>query len=391
MAVIVHKFGGTSVGTPELIQSVAKRVVSEAKKGDEVVVVVSAMRDTTDELVELARRVAPSPRKRELDMLLTAGERISMALMAMAMHDLGVDAVSFTGSQSGIITDKRHGAARIIEIKPDRIKRALAMGQVVIVAGFQGVSQAREITTLGRGGSDTTAVALAAALEAEKCEILTDVDGIFTADPRHVPSARLIRRLSWDSAAVLTALGARILFSRSVACARAHRMPVHVRLSFHDRPGTMVGAEAHVEPGGVVAISKIGPLCRLSVPEENLGESLAILGEEAIPLRMVGARENGKRCLYVETNAIEETRETLGGLKADLSCEEKLSLVSAVGAALFIDSSLVSVLLGALRSEGVEVLDFNHSPVQVSFIIPADRAHDAVRAMHTAVGLDEGE
>ena len=241
MALVVQKYGGTSVGDASRIRRVAERVVASRHAGNNVVVVVSAMGDSTDDLIALARRVSPDPPPREMDMLLTAGERISMSLLAMAIADLGVTAKSFTGSQAGIITDTLHGKARILDVRAGRI--ALAEGNVVIVAGFQGVSTSRDVTTLGRGGSDTTAVALAAALGAEVCEIYTDVDGVYTADPRVVPQARKLHAVSYEEMLELSACGAKVLMLRCVEYARRTGMVLHVRSSFTDAPGTWVREE----------------------------------------------------------------------------------------------------------------------------------------------------
>lgn len=241
MALVVQKYGGSSVANAERIKRVAERIVAARKAGDDVVVVVSAMGDTTDELLDLANQVSPLPPGRELDMLLTAGERISMALLAMAIHNLGYEARSFTGSQAGVITTSVHGKARIIDVTPGRLKGALDEGAVVIVAGFQGVSQdTKDVTTLGRGGSDTTAVALAAALDADVCEIYTDVDGIFSADPRIVPNARHIKHITYEEMLELAACGAKVLHLRSVEYARRAGLPIHVRSSYSTNTGTMV-------------------------------------------------------------------------------------------------------------------------------------------------------
>src|ERR1700712_3864671 len=241
MSLIVQKFGGSSVADAESIKRVAKRIVETRKAGNEVVVAVSAMGDTTDELLDLAEQVVPLPSGRELDMLLTAGERISMALLAMAIKGLGVEARSYTGSQAGMVTDAQHGAARIVEVAPKRVREALDEGAVAIVAGFQGFNRGTgDITTLGRGGSDTTAVALAAALGAEVCEIYTDVDGVFTSDPRQVPLARKIDRITSEEMLELAAAGAKVLHIRAVEYARRHNVTLHVRSSFSNKEGTLV-------------------------------------------------------------------------------------------------------------------------------------------------------
>lgn len=241
MALVVQKYGGSSVATAERIRRVAERIVETKKNGNDVVVVVSAMGDTTDELLDLAQQVCPAPPPRELDMLLTAGERMSNALVAMAIHSLGASARSFTGSQAGVITTGRHGSAKIIDVTPGRLRSALDEGQVVLVAGFQGVSQdSKDVTTLGRGGSDTTAVALAAALKADVCEIYTDVDGVFTADPRIVPNAARLDKVSFEEMLEMAAAGAKVLMLRCVEYARRYNVPVHVRSSYTDKPGTIV-------------------------------------------------------------------------------------------------------------------------------------------------------
>src|SRR6059036_163186 len=241
MALVVQKYGGSSVGDAEKIKRVAQRIVDARRAEHDVVVVVSAMGDTTDELLDLAQQVTPLPPPRELDMLLTAGERISMALLAMAIANLGASARSFTGSKAGVITDSSHGRARIIDVTPGRITEALAAGHIAIVAGFQGVSQdTKDITTLGRGGSDTTAVALAAALGADVCEIYTDVDGVYTADPRIVPTASRIPRISYEEMLEMAACGAKVLHLRAVEYARWHSLPVHVRSSFSTKEGTWI-------------------------------------------------------------------------------------------------------------------------------------------------------
>src|SRR5207248_1771768 len=240
---IVQKFGGTSLGDADKIKKVARRVVDTHKAGKDVLAVVSAMGDTTDDLVELAARISPAPPGREMDMLLTAGERISMALLAMAIQELGHDAVSFTGSQAGIITTTEHGRAKILDVRADRIREALSKGKVAIVAGFQGVSETSDVTTLGRGGSDTTAVALAAALGAELCEIYTDVEGVFTADPRMVPDARLLHAVSYEEMLEMAATGARVLMARSVEYARNYGVIIRVASSFSDAAGTFVREE----------------------------------------------------------------------------------------------------------------------------------------------------
>ncbi len=274
MSLLVHKYGGTSVDGPDRIRAVARRVAAARRAGHDTVVVVSAMGQATDELIALAHQVSPDPSRRELDMLLTTGERVSMALLAMALHDLEVEAISFTGSQSGVLTDSTHGSARIVGVRPDRIRSALRDGRVVIVAGFQGVNpETREITTLGRGGSDTTAVALAAALGGEgkpgRCEIYTDVSGVFTADPRLVGAARVIPRLSYRACSTLAHLGGRMLHARCVDLAARYRVPLAVRSSFDETPGTEI-VEDEMEGPRVDAVTHLDGLT-LAIAEGNAG------------------------------------------------------------------------------------------------------------------------
>ncbi|HEU5310594.1 MAG TPA: aspartate kinase, partial [Candidatus Eisenbacteria bacterium] len=292
MPLLVQKYGGTSVGTPERIQKVAERVVATRRAGKELVVVVSAMGDTTDDLLDLAQKVSSRSHPREMDMLLTAGERISMALVAMAVNDRGLEAVSFTGSQSGIVTDTSHTRAKILEVKADRIREELSRGRVVIVAGFQGVSRDREVTTLGRGGSDTTAVALAAALGAEECEIYTDVDGVYTADPRIVPGARKLPGLSYDEMLELASLGAKVLHNRSVEIARRFRVPVHVRSSFNGNEGSRIGKGDLMEQvviRGIAHDPDVAKVALLGVPDRPgvAAEIFRALGGHGVNVRMI--------------------------------------------------------------------------------------------------------
>src|SRR5205823_1559082 len=292
MPVIVQKYGGTSVGSVERIRAVADRVVRAREEGNDVVVIVSAMGDTTDDLMSMARQIAPIPEPRELDMLLTAGERIAMSLLGIAINARGCRAASYTGSQAGIITDTQHGAAKIVEIRPKRIAEALGAGNVVIVAGFQGLSSQYEITTLGRGGSDTTAVAMAAALGAEVCEIYTDVRGVFTSDPRVVPGARKIDRISYEDMLELAAAGARILHSRSVEYARRHGVRIHVRSSFEDVPGTWVQEVDEMEGvliSGIALAQEEAKVTLERVPDRPgvAADMFDVLAAEGINIEMI--------------------------------------------------------------------------------------------------------
>lgn len=310
MAVVVQKYGGTSVGDPSRIAAVADRVVRTREQGNDMVIVVSAMGQTTDTLLELAAQVSINPHPREMDMLLTAGERISMALLAMALNDRGVPAVSFTGSQAGILTDSAHGGARITRITGERVRDSIAAGKVVIVAGFQGVDpDSKEVTTLGRGGSDTTAVALAATLEAAVCEILTDVDGVFTADPRVVSEARLIEEIDYDQMLALAAAGASVLMPHSVEFARDHAVTVHVRSSFHDRPGTLVTSGAAPLEFAGLAYSRRSDGGEITIVGSAAGatieEHAAALGEQGVVVT-VASTDKDRVSLKVDPEQTEE-------------------------------------------------------------------------------------
>ena len=392
----MQKYGGTSVNGPERIRAVARRIAAARAAGHAMVVVVSAMGDTTDELIALAHQVSPQPSRREMDMLLTTGERVSMALLAMALHDLGVHAISFTGSQSGILTDEAHANARIVGVKPDRIRAALDAGQVVIVAGFQGVSpKTREITTLGRGGSDTTAVALAAALGRARCEILTDVDGVFTADPRVVPAARLVPRLGYKSCSALAHLGGRVLHARCVDLAARERVPLTVRSSFRDAPGTEI-AEDHVEAPRVEAVTHRADVS-LAIAEGNAGgrgEARGILeavAEHFPALELVAHEQaNATHGAIVWMGAREDV-EALAGRFRELRGPGGEWRLDAVHGAGFV--SLVGLGLGAeqaataeraLEKAGVGLVALRVTPAALVFRVESARVEDAVRALHAA-------
>ena len=366
MAVIVQKYGGSSVADVEKIQRVAARVAGTRAQGKQVVVVVSAMGDTTDELLTLARTISPNPHRRELDMLLTAGERISMALLGMALHDRGVEAVSFTGSQSGIITDGAHTNARILEVRPVRILEELARGRVVIVAGYQGVSREREVTTLGRGGSDTTAVALAAALEAEVCEICSDVDGVYTADPRIVPGSRRLAELSHEEMQELALAGAKVLNAQAVEFARDRGITIHARSTFESGPGTKVARSASRELriSGVALDAEI--LLVRNAP-------LAVLAKHgAWPREAWGAQ-----CIV--------SLENVHGLPALLDdlrgaeVETDLAQVAVVGTGI---GASKDPLDRALRALGLEPRVVLVAPLRLAFLVPREAAKDCLRRLH---------
>uniref|UniRef100_A0A832MMW1 Aspartokinase n=1 Tax=Eiseniibacteriota bacterium TaxID=2212470 RepID=A0A832MMW1_UNCEI len=395
MSVLVQKYGGTSVDGPERIRAVARRVAAARAAGHDTVVVVSAMGHTTDELIALARQVSAAPNRRELDMLLTTGERVSMALLAMALHDLGVDAVSFTGSQSGILTDGAHSAARITGLRPDRIRGALAAGRVVIVAGFQGVNpETREITTLGRGGSDTTAVALAAGLGG-RCEIYTDVPGVFTADPRVVPLARVIPRLGYAACSTLAHLGGRVLHARCVDLAARHRVPLVVRSSFDDAPGTDITEDDMEGPRVDAVTHRTG--VTIAIAEGNAGargEARGIVeavAEEFPEMALVAHEQaDATHGVLVWTGAREDAealrarfRELRGpGGEWRLDLVHGSAFVSVVG--LGLGARQAARAEEALERAGVPVVALRVSHAALEFRVPEERCEAAVRALHAA-------
>lgn len=396
MSILVHKYGGTSVNGPERIRAVAQRIAAARAAGHALVVVVSAMGDTTDELIALAHRVSPLPSRREMDMLLSTGERVSMALVAMALHDLGVQAISFTGSQSGILTDQHHASARIVGVKPDRIRAALDAGQVVIVAGFQGVSPvSKEITTLGRGGSDTTAVALAAALGRVRCEIFTDVDGVFTADPRVVPKARLVPLMGYRTCSALAHLGGRVLHARCVDLAARERVPLAVRSSFSDAPGTEI-TEDIVESPRVVAVTHRADVS-LAIAEGNAGgkgEARGILeavAEQFPALELVAheqATETHGALVWMGSRDDVEAlrarfREVRGpGGEWRLDAVHDAGFVSLVG--LGLGATEAAKAERALEKAGVSLVALRVTPAALVFRVENARVEAAVKALHAA-------
>ncbi|MEU8182936.1 aspartate kinase [Micromonospora sp. NPDC049044] len=407
MALVVQKYGGSSVANAERIKRVAERIVAARKAGDDVVVVVSAMGDTTDELLDLANQVSPLPPGRELDMLLTAGERISMALLAMAIHNLGYEARSFTGSQAGVITTSVHGRARIIDVTPGRLKGALDEGSVVIVAGFQGVSQdTKDVTTLGRGGSDTTAVALAAALHADVCEIYTDVDGIFTADPRIVPNARHIRNITYEETLELAACGAKVLHLRSVEYARRAGLPIHVRSSYSTNTGTMVTGsmeDLSVEQAlitGVAHDRSEAKITIVGVPDEP-GAAARIFDTVA------GAEINIDMIVQnVSTEGTGRTDISFTLPKADgptamaalskiqepvkfkgLLYDDHVGKVSLIGAGMRSHPGVAAGFFAALGAAGVNIEMISTSEIRVSVVCRDTDLDAAVRAIHDAFEL----
>ena len=411
MALVVQKYGGSSVGSAERIKRVAERIVATKKAGNDVVVVVSAMGDTTDELLDLARQVSPVPPARELDMLLTSGERISMSLLAMAIHSLGAEARSYTGSQAGVITTSVHGKARIIDVTPSRIQDATSEGAIAIVAGFQGVSQdSKEITTLGRGGSDTTAVALAAATKADVCEIYTDVDGVYTADPRIVPNAKKLDTISYEEMLEMAACGAKVLMLRCVEYARRYNVPVHVRSSFSNKTGTIVSGsveDLHVEqamitgvahdrseakitvtavpdhPGIAAKIFRVVAQAELDIDMVVQNVSQAASGRTDITFTL--AKVDGPRAVA----ALEKSRGEIGF--DQVLYDEHVGKVSLIGAGMRSHPGVTATFCEALATAGVNIDIISTSEIRISVICRDTQLDDAVRALHDAFDLGTDE
>ena len=401
--IVVQKYGGSSVGDVERMKRVAARIVATRREGHEVVVVVSAMGDTTDELVDMAAQINRRPPQRELDILLTAGERISMSLLAMAIEDLGVSARSFTGSQAGIITDTVHGKARILAVTPERVREALDGGHVVIVAGFQGVSRdTHDITTLGRGGSDTTAVALAAALQADACEIYTDVDGVYTADPRIVPAARKLDRLAYEEMLELAAQGAKVLQVRSVEFGRNHGVRIHVRSSFNGSEGTwIVPQEDMVEDAiisGVAHDTSEAKVTVVGVPDRPgvAAGMFTALADANINVDMIvqNISSDGHTDISftLPRGEIDQATELLDSRLPDIGAERlivnpSVAKVSLVGAGMKTHPGVAARMFAALSRAGVNIQMISTSTIRVSVIIDDAQVDDAVRAVHAEFGL----
>jgi len=415
MALVVQKYGGSSVADAEGIKRVAKRIVATRQAGNQVVVVVSAMGDTTDELNDLANQVTPAPPGRELDMLLTSGERISMALLAMAIATLGMEARSFTGSQAGVITDEVHGFARIIDVTPGRISSALNDGAIPIVAGFQGVSQTtKDITTLGRGGSDTTAVALAAALSADVCEIYTDVDGVFTEDPRLVAGASRIPRISYEEMLEMAACGAKVLIPRCVEYARRYGLPIHVRSSFSDKIGTWVSEnaeneseEAGMEQAIISAVAhdrseakitvvgvpdRVGTAARIFgiIAEADINIDMIVQNVSAIAtgrtdISFTLPSADGQRALEMLRSA----QEALGF--QELLYDDRIGKVSVIGAGMRSHPGVSAKFFAALAEAGVNIQMITTSEIRISVVVSQSDVDVAVHTTHKSFGLDADE
>lgn len=419
MALIVQKYGGSSVSDAESIKRVAKRVAEAKKAGNDVVVVVSAMGDTTDELIDLANQVTPMPPQREMDILLTAGERISMSLLAMAINNLGVRAKSFTGQQAGVITDAVYGKAHIVDVVPVRIRETIEKGTVAIVAGFQGVNKSsNDVTTLGRGGSDTTAVALAAGLGADVCEIYTDVDGVFTADPRIVPSARKVDRITYEEMLEMAACGAKVLMLRCVEFGRRYNVPIHVRSSFSGKTGTLVtnvpapasaqSEESSVEEPiitGVAHDRSEAKITIVGVPDvpgtaARIFEVVATSGANIdMIVQNVSAAATGLTDISFSLPeadgpaALAALRAVQSEIKFDsLQFDDQIGKLSLVGAGMKSSPGVSARLFGALRDAGINIEMISTSEIRISVVTRQDSLDDAVRAVHSAFGLDaDGE
>jgi len=407
MGLFVQKYGGSSVSDAERIQRVAERIVATRKDGHDVCVVVSAMGDTTDELLDLAHQVSPLPPGRELDMLLTAGERIAMALLAMAIQSLGLSARSFTGSQAGVITDSVHGKARIIDVTPGRITEALAAGHIAIVAGFQGVSQdSKDITTLGRGGSDTTAVALAAALDAEACEIYTDVDGVYSADPRIVPEAQQLETVSYEEMLELAACGAKILHLRCVEYARRYGVKVVVRSSFSQQPGTTISGGAPVEQAIISGVAHDLSEARITVVgvPDKPGEAASIfraVADAEVNIDMIVQNVSGatgrtdisftlpKSDLIAAMSALAKLQSAVGF--ESLRSDEHIGKVSLVGAGMKSHPGVTATFFEALAEAAINAEAISTSEIRISVVCRDIDVPAAVRAVHQAFELGAGE
>jgi aspartate kinase len=406
VALIVQKYGGTSVADPDRIRAVAEHVAFTKRHGNDVVVVVSAMGKTTDNLIKLANDVSRTQPGREMDMLLTTGERISMAVLCMALADVGIEAMSFTGSQVGIITDTVHTKAKILEVKGDRVREALAEGKVCVVAGFQGISTAKEITTLGRGGSDTTAVALAAALDADSCEIYTDVTGVFTADPRIVPQARKLAHVNFDEMLEMAGAGSKVLALRSVEFARNHNVPIQVRSSFTWEPGTWVTSqEPKMEDpiiSGVVTDISEAKVTVVAVPDRP-GISAALfepLAAANVNVDMIvqntshdGATDISftipKADAPTAKSIVERVAAEVGaqGVEHDAS----IAKISLVGAGMKTSPGIAAKMFRVLADENVNIQMISTSTIRISVVTAAADLELAARALHTAFGLDSGQ
>jgi aspartate kinase len=399
---IVQKFGGTSVGTVVRIKNVAKRVIEEKNRGNEVVVVVSAMGKTTDHLVEMAKQISGNPSKREMDMLLSTGEQTTIALLALALNESGYESVSYTGWQAGIITESVHGSARIVDIETEKMVRELEKGKVVIVAGFQGVSIDGEITTLGRGGSDTTAVALAAALKANKCDIYTDVTGVFTTDPRFVKKARKLQSVSYDEMLELANLGAGVLHPRAVEYAKNYQVLLEVRSSLEQEQGTIIEEEVKMEQNlvvrGVAFEDEITRVSVLGLPNSltNLSTIFMTLAENRINVDIIiqstTQDQTTNLSFSIKNSDLDETLAVLEANKQNLSydrleSEQGLAKVSIVGSGMISNPGVAAEMFAVLASNGIQIKMVSTSEIKVSTVVEEKQMIKAVEALHQAFQL----
>lgn len=402
MALIVQKYGGTSVGNVERIFNVARRVAQAVDAGHSVAVVVSAMGHTTDELVSLAKGIAAGPPEREMAMLLSTGEQVSIALLAMALNTLGCPAVSFTGPQAGVVTDGVPLNARIREFNAYRVKEALKEGKVAVVAGFQGMDRCGEINTLGRGGSDTTAVALAAALRADSCEIYTDVDGVYTIDPRIVPEARKLHEITYDEMLELASLGAKVLHPRAVECGKEHGVMIHVRSSFHYEPGTLVKEETEMERGtvisGIACDEEQAKIAVVGVPDKPgiAARIFSAVGQADINVDLIvqSIRREGENDILftVAGDDLDKTLAVLEPVVREVGAKElyhqrNVAKISVVGAGMVHHTGVAAGMFQALAAEGINIEIISTSEIKISCLIEASRLHEAARAIHSFFNL----
>ncbi len=381
MRIVVQKYGGTSVGSVEKIKSVAKRIVDRKKSGDDIIVVVSAMQHTTDELIALAKKINPNPPERELDMLLTAGERVAMTLLAMAIWKEGVEAISLTGSQSGIITEDNHTRARIVEIRPARIMEELAKGRIVIVAGFQGVSGKKEVTTLGRGGSDTTAVALAASLGATICEIYTDVPGVFSSDPAIVPDAHKLEKISYDEMLEFAYFGATVIHPRAVEIARRYKIPLLIALSDEDEKGTIIKEDNRMEEIEIKGITK-KEILLIRFPFEHPEEFENIFNEIVklrIPIDFFSIEENVDK--RIANFVVDRSEKVSVASIPNIVVFDDFSVIGIIGYGIAGRADLVLEVIMKLRAIGIEPLLFSQRHTSIAFLVPSSVADDIVRIL----------
>jgi aspartate kinase len=385
---VVMRFGGTSVGDPQKLKNVAARIVGAHGEGSRVVAVLSAMGDTTDDLVQLAYEVSPQPKPRELDMLISVGERISCALAAMAIDDLGHDAISLTGSQAGIVTDTVHGKAKIVDVRARRIHEALDQDKIVLVAGFQGVSTELDITTLGRGGSDTTAVALAAALGADVCEIYTDVEGVYTADPRIVPGARRLHEVSFDEMLEMAAAGARVIATRSIEVARSHNVRLHVRSTFAPGEGTWIREEDEMlEKALIAGVVHQREETVYDVEAADRARLFAALADASVNVDTIVEARGGHIVFSAPPEDRVDVERSLDALGATWSAREGLGKVSLVGAGMKSHPGVAAKAFAALEAEGIEPVVVSTSPIKIACHVPSGDVERAVQALHAAFEL----